>query len=86
MGIKMRNEKRKVVATTSAGAAGAVASLGAVLALGSVTGLSATGITSGLAAIGRMLGGGMLTGLVVTCTAPLVVAGTAYGLYTWIED
>jgi len=62
-----------------AGASGAVA---AVAASGSVAGLGAAGITSGLATVGGVVGGGMLSGLVITAAAPVVAAAAlGYGGY-----
>ncbi len=74
------------VAVASTGAVtGAGGAIGTVAALG-VPGLGATGITSGLAAIGAVAGGGMATGLAITCAAPLAVGAAAYGLYKWFKD
>jgi hypothetical protein len=47
-----------------------------------VPGLSAAGITSGLFAIGGAVGGGMVSGVVLTIGAPAVLAaGVGYGIY-----
>lgn len=67
-------------------AVGAAGSVGTVAAAGTVAGLGATGITSGLAAIGAVAGGGMATGLAITCAGPLAVGAAAYGLYKWLKD
>ncbi|MGB4497668.1 MAG: hypothetical protein WBI40_03125 [Methylococcaceae bacterium] len=64
---------------------GASAAYGAIYASG-VTGLGATGVTSGLAAIGSIVGGGMTAGLVVTAAAPIAGGVAAYGLYKWLKD
>lgn len=55
------------------------ASIAAISALG-VPGLSAAGIASGLAAIGAFVGGGMVAGIAICATAPLVVGATLYGI------
>ncbi len=77
------DEKVAAGVGASAGIAGSVATVSAV---GAVGGLSAAGITSGLAAVGGVVGGGMATGIVITCAAPLAVAGAVYGLYKWLKD
>lgn len=64
---------------------GAGGAIGTVAALG-VPGLGATGITSGLAAVGALAGGGMATGLAITCAAPIAIGAAAYGLYKWLKD
>jgi len=79
-------DKKAAIAGAAGTAAGAAGSVGTVAAAGTVTGLGATGITSGLAAIGGVVGGGMATGLAITVAAPLVVGGAAYGLYRWLKD
>jgi hypothetical protein len=61
--------------TLTGGAAGAVGSVA------TVSGLGATGITSGLAAIGGTVGGGMAAGLAITAVAPLAVAGGVFFAY-----
>jgi len=66
-------------ATVGGAAGGTAAAVGSVAAFGSVTGLSAAGITSGLAAVG---GGTMLAGVAVTAALPAVLAaGSGYGIY-----
>ena len=75
----------KIAAGVGAGA-GIAGSVATVSAAGAVGGLSAAGITSGLAAIGGVVGGGMATGVAITCAAPLAVAGGAYALYKWLKD
>jgi choline-glycine betaine transporter len=79
-------DKNAAVAGAAGTVAGAAGSVGTVAAAGTVTGLGATGITSGLAAIGGVVGGGMATGLAITVAAPLVIGGAAYGLYKWLRD
>lgn len=65
--------------------AGAAGSIGSISALG-VPGLGATGMTSGLATLGSVAGGGMATGLVIACVAPVAAGVVAYGLYKWLKD
>lgn len=78
------NDKGAAAAGLASGAVGAAGSVGAVAASG-VAGLGATGITSGLAAVGGVIGGGMLSGLVITAAAPLAVGAAGYGLYKWLK-
>lgn len=78
--------KGKTTAAATGALAGTAGSLAAVSTAGTVTGLGATGITSGLAAVGTIAGGGMATGLAVTCAAPLALGAAAYGLYSWLKD
>lgn len=61
---------------------GGVVSFKALIALGTVKGLSAAGITGGLAAAGSIVGGGMVAGIFVLATpvsllAALGIAGVA---------
>ena len=79
------NDKGAAVAGIGAGAAGAAGSVGAVAASGTVAGLGAAGITSGLAAVGSVVGGGMLSGLVITAAGPLAIGAAGYGLYKWLK-
>ncbi|MEA5523324.1 hypothetical protein [Limnoraphis robusta] len=61
---------------------GSAATIATVSSAGSVAGLSAAGITSGLATIGRIAGGGMVAGLAVSASVPVVTAATVgYGAY-----
>jgi hypothetical protein len=57
---------------------GGLSSVSLVSIAGSVTGLSAAGISAGLATVGGVVGGGMAAGLVVSAALP--VAGVASGL------
>ena len=77
----LRKDHPKVVdgaATIVGGALGGSASLTALFFGGSVTGFSATGITSGLGAAGAIVGGGMVAGVAVLAVP---VAGLAVGFY-----
>ncbi|MCX5634030.1 MAG: helix-turn-helix transcriptional regulator [Phycisphaerae bacterium] len=67
---------------TGAGVAGGVAgSIAAISAAGSIGGLSAAGITSGLAAIGgSMLGGIIVTGLIIPLAAGAIGLGAIKGI------
>lgn len=70
-------------------AAGAIGTVGIISTVGSVTGLSGAGITSGLAAIGGTVGGGMAVGVTIAIAAPAVAAAVAgfsvYKLVGWIK-
>jgi hypothetical protein len=57
---------------------GGLSSVSLVSIAGSITGLSAAGISTGLATVGGVVGGGMAAGLVVSAALP--VAGVAGGL------
>jgi hypothetical protein len=61
-------------------AAGGIAGVGLLSALGSVAGLSAAGITSGLAAAGTVIGGGMVAGIGVLAAPAVVLGGGAYAI------
>ena len=62
------------------GALGGSASLTALYLGGSVTGLSAAGITSGLAAAGAIVGGGMVAGVAVLAAPVAVLAVGGYAI------
>lgn len=53
---------------------------------GTVTGLSAPGITSGLAAAGRIIGRGMVGGIVVMTIPIILLGGVGFGLTHWIKS
>lgn len=59
-------------------AAGGIAGVGLLSAMGSVAGLSAAGITSGLAAAGALVGGGMVAGIGVLAAPAVLLGGGAY--------
>ena len=67
------------VGTTGGSLLGLGAISGTVSSLG-VTGLSASGITSGLASLGGLVGGGMIAGVVLASTIPLAGAVAGYGV------
>jgi len=81
----MSNQKNDITAAASGAVIGSTGAITAVSTLG-VSGLAATGITSGLAAVGSLVGGGMLAGLAVTAAAPLAGGATVYGIYKWISE
>lgn len=62
--------------------AGTAASVAAVSGMGTVAGLSGSGITTGLAAIGGLIGMGMGAGVAIATTAP-VIAAAAIGYTTY---
>ena len=76
------NQKEKVAVATGATVGGG-AVLSTIAAAGSVTGLGATGITSGLASVGAIVGGGMAAGLAVTVAAPILGGALAYAGYRY---
>lgn len=61
-------------------AAGGIAGVGLLSAMGTVAGLSATGITSGLAAAGALIGGGMVAGIGVLAAPAVILGGGTYML------
>jgi len=69
---------KQVIKDSASNLAGVGVPIGAIVASGSVFGLSAAGITSGLAALGALVGGGMLAGVVIV--VPAIAFGTAYGV------
>lgn len=66
--------------------AGGIAGVGLLSALGSVTGLSAAGITSGLAAAGSLIGGGMVAGIGVLAAPAVVLGGGAYAIASKVKS
>ena len=71
-------EVKGAISELTGGAVGAASGVGGGLAavyfLGTV-GFSAAGIVSGLAAIGALVGGGMLAGIAVVATVPVLLGG-----------
>ena len=59
---------------------GGTASFAALFFGGTVTGLSAAGVTSGLAAAGAIVGGGMVAGVFVLAAPVAILGGLAYGV------
>lgn len=77
--IPSNSEKfKRIIKDSASKLAGAGVPIGAIAASGSVTGLSAAGITSGLAALGAIVGGGMIAGAVIV--VPAMAAGSAFGV------
>lgn len=77
--IPPTSERFKLLVKDSAAKLAAVGvPVGTIAASGSVTGLSAAGMTSGLATLGALVGGGMLAGAVIV--VPAIAAGSAYGV------
>jgi hypothetical protein len=80
--LQKNSSKAGIVGAVAGGAAGAVASVAAVSATGSVAGFSAAGVTSGLAAMGSLVGGGMVGGLAVSVALPIIgAAGIGWAAY-----
>lgn len=48
--------------------------------MGGITGLSASGITSGLAAAGTFFGGGMVAGIAVLAAPAVILGGAGVGV------
>lgn len=72
-------------ASVVGGAAGVLAGISAVEALG-LAGLSGAGISSGLATLGSFVGGGMTAGtMLVTTMPPLFAAGLGYAMYRLVR-
>lgn len=67
-------------------AAGGIAGVGLLSAMGSVAGLSAAGITSGLAAAGALVGGGMVAGIGVLAAPAVILGGGAYATANKIKQ
>ncbi|MFY0311302.1 hypothetical protein ACFMBG_15535 [Leisingera sp. D0M16] len=79
----------KDLATASGAIVGGGAAIAGISQLGAVTGLGATGITSGLATFGAFVGGGMASGLALTAAAPVlggVLAFAGYRYFTAEEE
>ena len=77
--IPPNSEKiKQIVKDSVANLVGVGVPIGAIAVSGSVTGLSAAGITSGLATLGAIVGGGMLMGAVVV--VPALAVGSVYGV------
>ena len=77
--IPSNSEKfKRVIKESAAGLAGVGVPIGAIVASGSVFGLSAAGLTSGLYALGALVGGGMLAGAGIV--VPAIAIGTIYGV------
>ena len=67
---------------------------GGTLGFGSITavisslgfsGLSAAGVASGLATLGSVVGGGMVAGVLITATIPIVAGALGYGIIKGIK-
>lgn len=81
--LSMSQEDKNELSAKFIAAGGSTMTVGGMIAVISacgVPGLSAAGIASGLATIGSLVGGGMVAGIAVCCTAPLVVGGALYGI------
>lgn len=79
--LSMSREEKNELSAKFIAAGGSTMTVGGMIAVISaygVPGLSAAGIASGLATIGALVGGGMVAGIAVCSTAPLVVGGTLY--------
>lgn len=82
----MSGDTKEKAAMATGAAIGGGTALAAVSTTGAVTGLGATGITSGLAAVGSVVGGGMAAGLVVTAALPIAGGALAYAGYRYLTS
>jgi hypothetical protein len=76
--IKKHDGSNFSLGAIAGGILGGFSSVSLVSIAGSITGLSAAGISTGLATVGGIVGGGMAAGLVVSAALP--VAGVTAGL------
>jgi|AntRauTorckE5430_2_1112549.scaffolds.fasta_scaffold12196_2 hypothetical protein len=87
--IKLSESEKETISekmgTVGAGGFGFASITAAVSASGTVVGLSAAGISSGLAAIGSIVGGGMIAGVTVVATIPILAGAVGYGLIKGIK-
>lgn len=79
---KEKNKSEKDYSGESAVGAGAAGAVGSSVALGVLTGgsASASAITYALAAVGSVAGGGMAAGLGILIGGPVALAGAGYGI------
>lgn len=82
----LRSEAFGIRAAGAGLVAGGIAGVGLLSALGTVTGLSAAGITSGLAAAGALVGGGMVAGIGVLAAPAVVLGGGAYAIANKVKS
>lgn len=76
----------EVLAGFMGGGIGAAGSFVALYFMGSVVGLSATGITSGLAALGALIGGGMVAGVFVLAVPIALLASVSVGVVMGLKS
>lgn len=76
----------EVLAGFMGGGVGAAGSFAALYFMGSVVGLSASGITSGLAALGALIGGGMAAGIFVLAVPITLLASVSVGVVMGLKS
>lgn len=76
----------EVLAGFMGGGVGAAGSFAALYFMGSVVGLSASGITSGLAALGALIGGGMAAGIFVLAVPITLLASVSVGMVMGLKS
>src|SRR5207248_9157924 len=74
-----REKLSETLGTVGGGTLGFASITATVSTLGTVTGLSAAGISSGLTALGGVVSGGMAAGVVVAAAIPAAAAAAGYG-------
>ena len=75
----------EAIGTVGGGILGFGSISAAISSLGAVTGLSAAGITSGLSTLGAIVSGGMVGGVLVAATIPIVAGVTGYGIIKGVK-
>jgi hypothetical protein len=80
-----REDLSEKIGTLSGGTLGFSAITVAISSLGSISGLSAAGITTGLGAIGSAVGGGMLAGISIASTIPLAAGALGYAVIKGVK-
>jgi hypothetical protein len=73
------------IGTIGAGILGFGSITAAISSLGTVSGLSATGITSGLAALGNVVRGGMAAGVIVAAAIPIAAGAAGYAIIKGVK-
>lgn len=76
----------EVLAGFMGGGIGAAGSFAALYFMGSVVGLSASGIVAGLAAVGGLIGGGMVAGIFVLAVPVAVLASVGVGVVMGLKS
>lgn len=76
----------EVLAGFMGGGIGAAGSFAALYFMGSVVGLSASGIVSGLATVGGLIGGGMVAGIFVLAVPVAVLASVGVGVVMGLKS
>lgn len=80
-----REKISEALGTVGGGTLGFASITATVSTLGTVTGLSAAGISSGLTALGGLVSGGMAAGVAVAAAIPVAAAGSGYGIIKGVK-